>query len=146
MNENLYDSESFTGKARRSSENEQFWYLMILGMFWLFSWSGKLSGYKRFLFIINCLTRMRMITADQRLNFTHNSSPWRARKNLQPWYAVDNPATGKTRVVFGHWSQLGLIVMPGLISLDTGCIWGRQLTAVRLDKRLPRVFQVQGQS
>ncbi len=109
-------------------------------------WSGKLSGYKRLRFIINCLTRMRMITANHRLNFTHNSSPWRARKNLQPWYAVDNPATGQTRVVFGHWSQLGLIVMPGLISLDTGCVWGRQLTAVRLDKRLPRVFQVQGQS
>jgi len=47
--------------------------------------------------------------------------------------------------VFGHWSALGLIVLPELISLDTGCVWGRQLTAVRLDKRNPRVFQVTGQ-
>ena len=109
-------------------------------------WSGKLSGYKRLRFIINCLTRMRMITADHRLNFTHNALPWRARKNLLPWYTVDKPATKKTRVVFGHWSQLGLIVLPDLISLDTGCVWGRQLTAVRLDKRVPRVFQVRGQS
>ena len=109
------------------------------------SWSGKLSGYKRLRFIINCLTRMRMITAGNRLNFTHSGPPWRARKNLQPWYMAENPATAGTRVVFGHWSQLGLIVLPKLISLDTGCVWGRQLTAVRLDKRIPRVIQVAGQ-
>jgi bis(5'-nucleosyl)-tetraphosphatase (symmetrical) len=89
---------------------------------------------------------MRMITDHHRLNFTHNASPWRARKNLLPWYTVDKPATKKTRVVFGHWSQLGLIALPDLISLDTGCVWGRQLTAIRLDKRVPRVFQVPGQS
>ncbi len=108
-------------------------------------WSGKLAGYKRLRFIINCLTRMRMITASNNLNFSHTGSPWRSRKNLLPWYMAQNPATAETRVVFGHWSQLGLIVLPRLISLDTGCVWGRQLTAVRLDKRVPRVIQVQGQ-
>lgn len=109
------------------------------------SWSGKLSGYKRLRFIVNCLTRMRMITVGNKLNFTYTSSPWRARKHLLPWYMADHPATADTRVVFGHWSQLGLIVLPNLISLDTGCVWGRQLTAVRLDKRIPRVIQVEGQ-
>ena len=109
------------------------------------SWSGSLKGYKRLRFIINCLTRMRMITVDNKLNFTHKGTPWRARKNIRPWYQVNNRATGATRVVFGHWSQLGLIVLPELISLDTGCLWGRQLTAVRLDKRIPRVIQVDGQ-
>jgi bis(5'-nucleosyl)-tetraphosphatase (symmetrical) len=109
------------------------------------SWSGRLKGYKRLRFIINCLTRVRMITADKRLNFTHKGTPWRARKNILPWYEVDNRATGTTRVAFGHWSQLGLVVLPELISLDTGCVWGRQLTAVRLDKRKPRVVQVEGQ-
>lgn len=110
------------------------------------SWSGKLSGYKRLRFIVNCLTRMRMMTTTNRLNFSHNGSPWRARKGLKPWFTVDNPATKDTRVVFGHWSQLGLLVYPNLISLDTGCVWGRQLTAVRLDKKLPQVIQVSGQS
>lgn len=110
------------------------------------SWSGKLGGYKRLRFIINCLTRMRMITRNNKLNFSHNGSPWRARKNLLPWYKAPNSATAETRVVFGHWSQLGLIVLPNLISLDTGCVWGGQLTAVRLDKRTPRVIQVKGQS
>jgi bis(5'-nucleosyl)-tetraphosphatase (symmetrical) len=108
-------------------------------------WSGKLGGYKRLRFIINCLTRMRMITTEYRLNFTHNGSPWHARKNIMPWYKAEDPATRATRVVFGHWSQLGLVVLPRIVSLDTGCVWGRQLTAVRLDKRIPRVVQVEGQ-
>jgi bis(5'-nucleosyl)-tetraphosphatase (symmetrical) len=109
-------------------------------------WSGKLSGYKRLRFIINCLTRMRMITVDNRLNFSHNSSPWRARKNLQPWFQAPDRAAVDTRIVFGHWSQLGLVVLPNLLSIDTGCVWGRQLTAVRIDKKRPRVIQVEGQT
>lgn len=109
------------------------------------SWSGKLNGYKRLRFIINCLTRMRMTTKTGKLNFSHNGSPWRAPRSLAPWFAAQSPATAETRVVFGHWSQLGLVVLPKLISLDTGCVWGRQLTAVRLDKRIPRVIQVEGQ-
>jgi len=108
-------------------------------------WNGKLTGYKRLRFIINCLTRMRMITADNHLDLKFSGSPWRARKGLRPWYEADNPAWDGTRIVFGHWSALGLIVLPHFISLDTGCVWGRQLTAVRIDKRLPRVVQVPGQ-
>jgi bis(5'-nucleosyl)-tetraphosphatase (symmetrical) len=124
------DYETLLGKMYGNSPNK---------------WSEKLRGYKRLRFIINCLTRVRMITRTNKLNFTHSGPPWRARKNLMPWYAAGNPATAGTRVIFGHWSQLGLIVMPNLISLDTGCVWGRQLTAVRLDKRVARVIQVEGQ-
>lgn len=109
-------------------------------------WSGDLSGHMRLRFIINCLTRMRMLTQNQRLNFSHSGPPFRARKNLIPWYDFDDLAWAGTRIVFGHWSSLGLIVLPTLVSLDTGCVWGRQLTAVRLDKRLPRIIQVEGQS
>jgi bis(5'-nucleosyl)-tetraphosphatase (symmetrical) len=109
------------------------------------SWSGNLTGYKRLRFIVNCLTRMRMLTPKMHLNFSHSGSPWRARKSLVPWYDFPGVQRTDTRIVFGHWSQLGLIVLPDLIGLDTGCIWGRQLTAVRLDKRVPRVYQVRGQ-
>ena len=108
-------------------------------------WSGKLSGFKRLRFIVNCLTRMRMLTPEQHLDLSFSGSPWRARKGLVPWFDVPEPAWAGTRVVFGHWSALGLIVLPNLVSLDSGCVWGRQLTAVRLDKRLPRVVQVPGQ-
>jgi bis(5'-nucleosyl)-tetraphosphatase (symmetrical) len=108
-------------------------------------WSGKLKGYKRLRFIINCLTRMRMLTQKGRLNFAHSAPPHRARKGLVPWFEVDDAAWRGTRVVFGHWSALGLVVLPDLISLDSGCIWGRQLTAVRLDRKVARVYQVPGQ-
>jgi bis(5'-nucleosyl)-tetraphosphatase (symmetrical) len=110
------------------------------------TWSGKLRGYKRLRFIINCLTRMRMITLRGKLNFSHSGPPWRARKNLVPWYQAEERATSDTRIVFGHWSQLGLIVLPNLVSLDTGCVWGRELTAVQLDTKTPRIIQVPGQT
>jgi bis(5'-nucleosyl)-tetraphosphatase (symmetrical) len=110
------------------------------------SWSDSLGGYKRLRFIINCLTRMRMLTPSNQLDLRFSGSPWRARKGETPWYDVKAPAWQGTRVVFGHWSALGLLVLPHAVSLDTGCVWGRQLTAVRLDKRLPRVIQVEGQA
>ncbi|MCH9694332.1 MAG: symmetrical bis(5'-nucleosyl)-tetraphosphatase [Gammaproteobacteria bacterium] len=110
------------------------------------AWSGSLSGYKRLRFIVNCLTRMRFVTRDNRLNFTRSGSPWRPLKNVRPWFDAEDRQTGDTRIVFGHWSQLGLVILPELICLDTGCVWGRQLTAVRLDKKTPRVIQVAGQA
>jgi len=107
-------------------------------------WSPDLSGYQRLRFIINCLTRMRMVSSSHSLDLNYSGSPWSARGDLVPWFHFEDPAWAGTRVVFGHWSTLGLIVLPNLISLDTGCVWGRQLTAVRLDKRVPRVYQVEG--
>jgi bis(5'-nucleosyl)-tetraphosphatase (symmetrical) len=109
------------------------------------AWSGKLTGYKRLRFIINCLTRMRMLTPKRKLNFSHSGGAWPVRSNLVPWFKGEHATLAESRIVFGHWSQLGLIVLPNLISLDTGCVWGRQLTAARLDKRLPRIIQVEGQ-
>lgn len=111
------------------------------------TWSEKHTGYKRLRFIINCLTRMRMMTAKGRLNFSHAGSAYlSASRKLRPWFAQDDRAAADTRIVFGHWSALGLVVLPNLVSLDTGCVWGRQLTAVRLDKSTPRVIQVPGQT
>lgn len=108
-------------------------------------WSNKLSGYARLRFIINTFTRMRMLTDKMALNFTHTGSPWRARQDLHPWYEFERSADNDTRIVFGHWSALGLVVLPRIVSLDTGCVWGRQLTAVRLDCAVPRILQVPGQ-
>ncbi|MEM1173341.1 MAG: symmetrical bis(5'-nucleosyl)-tetraphosphatase [Pseudomonadota bacterium] len=108
-------------------------------------WSGKLKGHARLRFIINCMTRMRMLTPDGRLRMNFSGAPWKTRGKLKPWYEFRGDAWGTTRIVFGHWSQLGLIVLPELLSLDTGCVWGRQLTAVRIDTDTPQVFQVPGQ-
>jgi bis(5'-nucleosyl)-tetraphosphatase (symmetrical) len=108
-------------------------------------WSSGLSGARRLRFIVNALTRMRMITPTGRLNFSHSGSPFSARKGMLPWFDYPKPGWGKTRIVFGHWSALGLVALPELICLDTGCVWGRQLTAVRLDRPALRVYQVRGQ-
>jgi bis(5'-nucleosyl)-tetraphosphatase (symmetrical) len=104
-------------------------------------WSGKLSGNKRLRYIVNALTRIRMIGDDRRLDFSHKGPPDDARKGLTPWFAIPDARWRGTRIVFGHWSALGLVVTPDVISVDTGCVWNRELTAVRLNKR-PKVVQV----
>jgi bis(5'-nucleosyl)-tetraphosphatase (symmetrical) len=104
-------------------------------------WSGDLCGYDRLRIIVNYLTRMRMIGEDGRLDFTHTGPPKGAAKGLIPWFEAADPAWRGTRIVFGHWSALGLIVNDDMISVDTGCIWGRELSAVKLSKKA-RVTQV----
>ena len=104
-------------------------------------WSGKLTGYPRLSYIVNSLTRMRMVYEDGRLNFTHKGTIETARKGLRPWFDANDAAWKGTRIVFGHWSALGLIVNDDLIAVDTGCVWGRKLTAVRLNKT-PEIVDV----
>ena len=104
-------------------------------------WSDKLAGHKRRRFIVNSLTRMRMIRKGGALEFSHKGSPDEAAKGLIPWFAAEDAKWRGTRIVFGHWSTLGLIVNDDVIAVDTGCVWGRQLSAVRLDKG-PTVVQV----
>jgi bis(5'-nucleosyl)-tetraphosphatase (symmetrical) len=104
-------------------------------------WSDELTGHKRQRFIVNALTRVRMIRKRGALDFSHKGPPERAAKGLRPWFAADDAKWRGTRIVFGHWSALGLIVNDDLIAVDTGCVWGRQLTAVRLDKG-PTIIQV----
>ncbi len=86
-------------------------YLKFLGKMYGNSpnrWSGDLGGNKRLRFIVNCLTRIRMVDKKGRLDFEHKGPPDDARKGLIPWFEVEDPAWGGTRIVFGHWSALGL--------------------------------------
>ncbi len=104
-------------------------------------WSGKLDGNARLRYIVNALTRMRMLDQHGGLEFTFSGPPENAPDRLTPWFDVKTAKWHGTRIVFGHWSALGLIVESGLIAVDTGCVWGRQLTAVRLNKE-PKVTKV----
>lgn len=104
-------------------------------------WSPDLKGKKRLRFIVNSLTRMRMVDKKGALNLKYTGQPHNAPKRLTPWFDVVDARWKGTRVVFGHWSALGLVVNDDLIAVDTGCVWGRQLTAVQLDKG-PTVIQV----
>lgn len=104
------------------------------------AWEEKLHGYKRLRLIVNALTRLRVCTIDGAMEFKFKGEKADIPPDCQPWFAVPWRASRQDNVVFGHWSALGLQLEPHLLALDTGCVWGGPLTAVRLHDR--QVFQV----
>jgi bis(5'-nucleosyl)-tetraphosphatase (symmetrical) len=96
-------------------------------------WRAELSGLERLRFAINVLTRLRFCTPEGRVDFKQKGKPESAHKPLIPWFQAPQRASGDVRVIFGHWSALGLHREPGILGLDTGCVWGRALTAANLD-------------
>ncbi len=96
-------------------------------------WSLDLAGTDRLRFAINVLTRIRVCTADGRINLALKGKPPAAGSPWLPWFDVESRSTRSARVVFGHWSALGLIVRNDVIGLDSGCVWGGSLTAIDLD-------------
>ena len=96
-------------------------------------WSADLSGWDRLRFIVNCFSRLRYCRADGELCLQAKGEPGTQPEGCEPWFAVAGRRSRATRLVFGHWSTLGLYQGDGVLSLDTGCLWGGQLTAVQLD-------------
>lgn len=96
-------------------------------------WQDDLSGQDRLRCIVNYFTRMRFCAPDGTLDFDHKGPPGSQPKGLLPWYEVPNRRAGAVRIVVGHWASLGYVQTAGLVALDTGCVWGRTLTALRLD-------------
>jgi bis(5'-nucleosyl)-tetraphosphatase (symmetrical) len=108
------------------------------------AWSNQLQGTDRQRAIINAFTRMRYCLADGSMDFKNKEGGKTATKDLIPWFDLPQRQTEDTVMVFGHWSTLGLVLRPNLISLDTGCVWGGQLSAVSLcqNPSARRVIQV----
>jgi bis(5'-nucleosyl)-tetraphosphatase (symmetrical) len=102
-------------------------------------WSESLQGMDRLRFITNCVTRIRYCTASGELEFDEKLAPGTQPANLLPWFDLPDRASGSARLVFGHWSTLGLLQRKDILALDTGCVWGGELTAVRLDEEAPPV-------
>ena len=102
-------------------------------------WDERLSGYERLRCIVNALTRMRLCTADGGMLFDSPDSSLTDPPGM-PWFEVPGRRSAAATVVYGHWSARGLEVQPNRIGLDSGCVWGGQLSAVRLGDRA--VFQV----
>jgi bis(5'-nucleosyl)-tetraphosphatase (symmetrical) len=96
-------------------------------------WEPALSGVARLRFAINVCTRLRFCTEDGRINFEQKGPPDSAAAPWLPWYRVAQRASRGQRIVFGHWSALGLHAADGVLGLDTGCVWGGALTAANLD-------------
>ena len=104
-------------------------------------WDPDLQGPDRWRFIVNTLTRMRLCSADGKLELKKDA-PGEAPPGMLPWFEHPDRLTRDTPVAFGHWSQLGLVDSPLLLSTDTGCVWGGSLTAVRVDGGRREIIQV----
>lgn len=102
-------------------------------------WDSRLENGKRLRVIVNAMTRMRMCTLDGKMDFSFKGAP-NPKTDLVPWFDVPGRVIEHETIVFGHWSTLGLMIRPEAICLDSGCVWGRQLTALRMhDHKLVQV-------
>ncbi len=104
------------------------------------AWDDELTGYSRLRVITNALTRMRICTAKGEMEFDFKAEMHSIPQGYLPWFDVPGRASMDATVIFGHWSALGLMVKNDAIALDTGCLWGGPLTAIRLEDR--RIIQV----
>jgi len=104
-------------------------------------WNDNLRGYERLRCIVNALTRLRFCTPDGGIDFTIKEGLGAAPPGFVPWFDMPARRTEEVTCVFGHWASLGLTLRPNLMGLDTGCVWGGKLTAVRLEDRV--LFQVE---
>jgi bis(5'-nucleosyl)-tetraphosphatase (symmetrical) len=96
-------------------------------------WVRGLKPRDRWRFTINVLTRLRFCKADGTIDLRPKGAPDTVRAPWRPWFEHSRRKSAKVRVIFGHWSTLGLLRRPRLLGLDTGCVWGGKLTAVNLD-------------
>lgn len=108
-------------------------------------WRDDLAGADRLRLVVNALTRLRFVDAGGAMDFTVKDGADAAPPGLTPWFEVPGRQTADVTVAFGHWSTLGLLPQdryPRLISLDTGCVWGGCLSAMRVDGGRRELVQV----
>jgi bis(5'-nucleosyl)-tetraphosphatase (symmetrical) len=97
-------------------------------------WDDVRDDVERRRFIANCFTRLRYVDADGRLALRVKGSPKKSQTaSLMPWFEAHGARWRGPRIVFGHWSTLGFFCNADVTSLDTGCVWGGTLTALRMD-------------
>jgi bis(5'-nucleosyl)-tetraphosphatase (symmetrical) len=107
-------------------------------------WHDELEGFDRLRVIVNACTRLRFCSDQGVMEFQEKRGPLSAPDGFRPWFAHEARASAGVSIVCGHWSTLELMLAPNVLMLDSGCLWGGALTAVRLDDR--RVYQVPGRS
>ncbi len=101
-------------------------------------WRDDLSGHDRLRFIINCYTRLRYCAPDGRLDFKDKGPPGTQKPGYLPWYEIPDRASRDLNIIFGHWSTLRDYSYPGIYPIDSACLWGGALTALRLDTDPPQ--------
>jgi bis(5'-nucleosyl)-tetraphosphatase (symmetrical) len=105
-------------------------------------WDASLAGDARLRFVVNVLTRVRFVRPDGTLELKVKDAAAGAPPGLVPWFDAPGRRSAGVPIAFGHWSALGLVSRPDLLALDTGCVWGGKLTAVRIDGGRREVTQV----
>ncbi|RTL25330.1 MAG: symmetrical bis(5'-nucleosyl)-tetraphosphatase [Burkholderiales bacterium] len=105
-------------------------------------WDDSLQGVPRWRCVVNVLTRLRFCAEDGTMEFATKDGSHGAPEGFMPWFEVPGRRTAGTPVAFGHWSTLGLINRDDLLALDTGCVWGGQLSAVRVDGATRELIQI----
>ena len=100
-------------------------------------WSDKLHGHDRLRVVVNAFTRLRFCDLDGGMDLHQKGAPGSQPADLLPWFALPGRRSRELRIVFGHWSTLGRYHEPGIIGLDSGCLWGGELSAARLDTAEP---------
>ncbi len=95
-------------------------------------WRDDLSGAQRLRCIVNVLTRLRFCTAEGDMDFDTKDGAAAAPEGFLPWFDIPGRRTAGCTVAFGHWSTLGWLGRDDVLSLDTGCVWGGSLSAVRV--------------
>lgn len=98
-------------------------------------WNDALAGADRLRVIVNALTRLRFCTREGVMDLRASGRPDQAPAGMLPWFDVPGRRTAGATIAFGHWSTLGYLRRPDIIALDTGCVWGGCLSALRLDPR-----------
>lgn len=105
-------------------------------------WDEALCGWDRLRFITNVFSRMRLCDEKGQLDLKHKGGLSDAPDGFSPWFNFTNPGLSDTRVVFGHWSTLGIVNKPPYLGLDSGCVWGRCLSAVHLESEHVNIISV----
>ena len=104
------------------------------------SWNENLRGADRLRVIVNAMARMRFCSADGTIELRTKGESANAPPGFFPWFDAPGRANCSHTIVCGHWSTLGLKMRPDLLALDSGCVWGGRLSAVRLEDG--KLFQV----
>ncbi|MEO6856156.1 MAG: symmetrical bis(5'-nucleosyl)-tetraphosphatase [Rhodoferax sp.] len=95
-------------------------------------WNDDLQGADRLRVIVNALTRLRFCTTDGVMEFDSKEGAGTRPEGYLPWFDVPGRQTAHMAVAFGHWSTLGWLGRRDVLSLDTGCVWGGSLSALRI--------------
>ncbi|GFO72592.1 bis(5'-nucleosyl)-tetraphosphatase (symmetrical) [Bathymodiolus japonicus methanotrophic gill symbiont] len=102
-------------------------------------WSNKLTGYAQLRFIVNCFTRMRFCDQNGHLDFKYSGKLGDQPEHLMPWFDLPNRKNAQLKIIFGHWSALGYHHSNNTYAIDTGCLWGGELTALKLGTKMQRI-------